>query len=131
MGFLTGLLWFVYIVVCFLLIFIILIQRGETGGLSSAFGGGGGETAFGVKADVTWKKATAFFAAIFVGLALLIGSLVSGAGRGSVATKAAASQEMPAEKAEGPGTAPPATPAAPPAGAPATPPPPPPPGAGG
>src|SRR5687768_10808011 len=61
-----GFLWFIYIAVCFLLMFIVLIQRGETGGLSSAFGGGGGETAFGVKADVTWKKATAYFAGAFM-----------------------------------------------------------------
>jgi len=84
-----GFLWFVYIVVCFLLMLIILIQRGETGGLSSAFGGGGGETAFGVKADLTWKKATAWFAGIFMLLALILGGIMSNEG-GSLAAAAGA-----------------------------------------
>jgi preprotein translocase subunit SecG len=77
MGFGIGFLWFIYVVVCFLLMFIVLIQRGETGGLSSAFGGGGGETAFGVKADVTWKKATAWFAGTFMFLAIVLGALMA------------------------------------------------------
>lgn len=114
MGFLIGFLWVVYIVVCLFLVLIILIQRGETGGLSSAFGGGGGETAFGVKADTTWKKATAFFAALFFGLSIALGGFMSREGRTSVAGTARPEAEAP-------------EPATPPAGGPAIPPPPPPP----
>jgi len=84
-GFWTGLLWFIYIVVCLFLWLIILIQRGETGGLASAFGGGGGDTAFGVKADTTWKRATAYFAGTFMFLGLLLTQLLGGGG-GSVVT---------------------------------------------
>ncbi|HVY60041.1 MAG TPA: preprotein translocase subunit SecG, partial [Planctomycetota bacterium] len=83
-GFFVGFLWFVYIMVCLLLMVIVLIQRGETGGLSSAFGGGGGETAFGTKADMTWKKATAWFAGIFMLLAIVLGSLMSNRGSSSL-----------------------------------------------
>lgn len=86
MQYLINILWVVYIFVCFILMFIVLIQRGETGGLSSAFGGGGGETAFGVKADTAWKKATAIFAALFLGLSLLIGQLAARESYGTVAT---------------------------------------------
>lgn len=93
MQYLINILWVVYIFVCFILMFIVLIQRGETGGLSSAFGGGGGETAFGVKADTAWKKATAIFAALFLGLSLLIGQL---AARQSYGTVAAATEAPPA-----------------------------------
>ena len=100
MGFGIGFLWFVYIVICFLLMVIVLIQRGETGGLSSAFGGGGGETAFGVKADVTWKKATAYFAGSFMFLAIVLGAMMA---RHSTQSVAAVGPEPAAGAASGAG----------------------------
>ena len=47
---------FLFVVVCILLILIILLQKGRGGGLSGAFGGVGGHSAFGAKTgDVfTW-----------------------------------------------------------------------------
>jgi preprotein translocase subunit SecG len=115
-GILIGFLWVVYVFVCLLLMFIILIQRGETGGLSSAFGGGGGDTAFGVRADTTWKKATAFFAALFFGLSIVLGAIMTSQNKGSVAANAAAA--APAE-APAPTPAPAPAPAPTPAPAPA------------
>lgn len=72
-GILTKLLAFVYLLVCLFLVLIVLVQRGsESGGLGGAFGGGGGETAFGVKANQALKKTTAFVATLFVFLSLLL-----------------------------------------------------------
>jgi preprotein translocase subunit SecG len=123
LSYFIGFLWVVYIFVCFILMFIILIQRGETGGLSSAFGGGGGETAFGVRADTAWKKATAIFAALFLGLSLLIGTLVRRESYGTVAAGTKVEEPAP------PGPAQPVTPITIPAETPAPPAPPPPGGA--
>lgn len=83
---LINLLWVLYLFVCLILMLIILLQRGEAGGLGAAFGGGGGDTAFGVKADVTWKKATAFFAGLFLVMALGL-SFFMGRSRETTVTK--------------------------------------------
>ncbi len=85
--------WFLFVFVCFLLMLVVLLQRGEAGGLGGAFGGGGGDTAFGVKADTTWKKATSVLAALFFCLALVLGSLMSNAGRASLAAGEAQTEE--------------------------------------
>lgn len=68
---LTTLLSIVYFLVCLVLILIVLVQRGsEGGGLGGAFGGGGADTAFGVKANLAFKKTTAIVAGVFVVLSL-------------------------------------------------------------
>jgi preprotein translocase subunit SecG len=48
--------------VCVFMILLILIQKGRGGGLSSAFGGAGGNTAFGTKTGdlLTWVTAIVF-----------------------------------------------------------------------
>jgi preprotein translocase subunit SecG len=108
---LINLLWFLFISTCLLLMLIVLLQRGEAGGLGSAFGGGGGDTAFGVKADTTWKKATAFFAILFMALAVLLGRAILGEkGKSLTADEAAAV----AGEEPGAGPAPVDAPAAPP-----------------
>jgi len=73
--YLSGFLSFVYISCCLLLIGIVLLQKGEQGGLGGAFGGGGGDTAFGVKADTTWKRATIVIALLFIVLSIFLGVL--------------------------------------------------------
>src|SRR5256885_191760 len=72
---LTFLLSAVYIIACLFLIFVVLIQKGEGGGLGGLAGGGAGDGAFGAKADMTWKRATGVAAALFVGLSLVLGGL--------------------------------------------------------
>jgi len=48
--------------VCVLLVLLVLIQKGRGGGLSGAFGGAGGNTAFGAKTgDVLTWVTSAFF----------------------------------------------------------------------
>jgi preprotein translocase subunit SecG len=93
--YLVGFFSVVYVLCCLFLIFVVLIQKGEGSGLGTAFGGGGGDTAFGVKADTAWKKATAVAAALFIILSILLGILQSPR---SVTESAA----EPAEKTEAP-----------------------------
>ena len=52
-----------------LLMFIILLQRGRGGGLAGAFGGLGGQSAFGTKAGDVFTKITVVLAVIWVVLA--------------------------------------------------------------
>ena len=56
-------------IVGILLILIILLQRGRGGGLAGAFGGLGGQSAFGTKAGDVFTKITVVLAAIWVLLA--------------------------------------------------------------
>lgn len=51
---------------CILLILIILIQRGRGEGLSGAFGGGGGSSAFGAKTGDVFTGITVALAAVFL-----------------------------------------------------------------
>ena len=55
---------------CVFMILLILIQKGRGGGLSGAFGGAGGNTAFGTKTGdlLTWVTASVF--ALFILLAM-------------------------------------------------------------
>ena len=48
------------------LIMLVLVQRGRGGGLSGAFGGMGGQSAFGAKAGDTFTKITVITAAIWI-----------------------------------------------------------------
>lgn len=60
-----GLLMFVGV----LLMIVILLQRGRGGGLAGAFGGAGGQSAFGTRAGDVFTKITAIMAIIWVFLA--------------------------------------------------------------
>ncbi|MDR1383311.1 MAG: preprotein translocase subunit SecG [Planctomycetaceae bacterium] len=50
---------------CLILILLILIQRGKGGGLAGAFGGMGGQSAFGTKAGDTFMRITIVFASVW------------------------------------------------------------------
>ncbi len=65
-----------FIIVCVFLILLVLVQKGRGGGLSGAFGGSGGNTAFGAKTGdvLTWTTSVVFF--IFIVLAAVL-NLVS------------------------------------------------------
>jgi preprotein translocase subunit SecG len=52
-----------------LLMIVILLQRGRGGGLAGAFGGAGGQSAFGTRAGDVFTKITAVMAIIWVFLA--------------------------------------------------------------
>ncbi len=59
--------WFVHIVVCFFIIVVVLLQSGNAGDISAAFGGMGSQTAFGPRgAASALSKATTWSAVIFM-----------------------------------------------------------------
>jgi preprotein translocase subunit SecG len=56
-----------------LLISVILLQRGRGGGLAGAFGGSGGQSAFGTKAGDVFTRITIGIAIVWVTLAVVTG----------------------------------------------------------
>ena len=72
MNFLFGFTIFLFILVCVFMILLILIQKGRGGGLASAFGGAGGNTAFGSKTGdvLTWATSVVFGVFILLAVAL-------------------------------------------------------------
>jgi preprotein translocase subunit SecG len=122
------------------LIFLVLIQRGRGGGLAGAFGGAGGQSAFGTKAGDVFTKITVGVAAFWIVLcvlsvnilgrqqSLLSGSLGSAAPEAVGPSAGAAPGSQPAAETTPAETKPASTPAATateggaaPAAAPATP----------
>lgn len=61
-----------FVIVCVFLILLVLIQKGRGGGLASAFGGMGGNTAFGSKTGdvLTWATSVVF--GVFIVLAIIL-----------------------------------------------------------
>ncbi|HEV2488491.1 MAG TPA: preprotein translocase subunit SecG [Candidatus Acidoferrales bacterium] len=56
-----------HILVCFLLIFVIMLQSGSAADLAGAFGGAGSQTAFGPRGAATFlTKATTWCAIVFM-----------------------------------------------------------------
>ncbi len=64
-----------FILVCLILILLILIQKGRGGGLASAFGGAGGNTAFGAKTGDVLTWATSIVFGVFLLLAVILNLL--------------------------------------------------------
>src|SRR5947209_18254516 len=61
------LIWFVHIAVCFFIIIVVLLQSGNAGDISAAFGGMGSQTGFGPRgAASALSKATTWSAVIFM-----------------------------------------------------------------
>ena len=88
-----------FILVCLFMILLILIQKGRGGGLASAFGGAGGNTAFGSKTGdvLTWATSVVF--GIFLVLAVALNLFANARNAAGTATAANTS----AESAPGPG----------------------------
>ena len=64
-------LGFMLVFMAFFLIALVLIQRGRGGGLAGAFGGAGGQSAFGTKAGDLFTRITVVTAAIWIILCIL------------------------------------------------------------
>ena len=106
------------------LIFLVLIQRGRGGGLAGAFGGAGGQSAFGTKAGDVFTKITVGVAAFWIVLcvlsvnilgrqqSLLSGSLGSAAPEAVGPSAGAAPGSQPATETAPAETKPASTPAA-------------------
>jgi len=63
------------------MILLVLIQRGRGGGLAGAFGGMGGQSAFGTRAGDVFTKITVVVAIIFILLSALLGVSMRGSQR--------------------------------------------------
>ena len=63
------------IMISMLLILVVLLQRGRGGGLAGAFGGLGGQSAFGTKAGDVFTKITIGLVTVWVLLAGISGVL--------------------------------------------------------
>ena len=66
-----------FIFMCVILILLVLIQKGRGGGLSSAFGGASGNTAFGSKTGDVLTWATSIVFGVFILLAIGLNLLAS------------------------------------------------------
>ncbi len=90
------------------LILLILVQRGKGGGLAGAFGGMGGQSAFGTKAGDTFTKITIGVATVWILLCLIgVRSLRSSHSKLDLKTEGSPAQTAPAA----PGAGAPAPPA--------------------
>ena len=97
----------VYVIICFFLILVVLLQQGKGADIAGAFGGGSSQTAFGARGATTFlHKLTTFAFVGFVLISMLL-SIIDARPRASVIDKAlpaAAAQQKPAAPA--PATAP-------------------------
>lgn len=66
----------VLLLVGIFLILLVLIQKGKGGGLSGAFGGSGGSSAFGSRAGDAFTRITIYVAAVWILLIMILIKLV-------------------------------------------------------
>ena len=86
-----------YVLSCFLLLLVVLLQQGKGGDIASAFGGGGSQTAFGARGGATvLTRATAILGAIFMVGAVLL-AVVGRPGSGSLMRGTAAPAPPPVQ----------------------------------
>ena len=99
-----------YVITCFVLVLVILLQQGKGGDIANAFGGGASQAAFGARSGATvLSRATTVGAIIFVGGAIMLGilgqrgpgSVLSGRG-GPAPTPPPAGATLPATPATNP-----------------------------
>ena len=63
-----------YVLACFLLILVVLLQQGKGGDIANAFGGGASQAAFGARSGATvLSRATTVLALLFVVGAIVLG----------------------------------------------------------
>jgi preprotein translocase subunit SecG len=101
----TTLIIFIHIIVCFILIFAVLLQSGKSADLAGAFGGVGSQTAFGARGSASlMSKITTACAILFMftsmGLWILSAKGAKSVLSGESAPKAA--ETAPAPKKEEP-----------------------------
>ncbi len=68
---------FLFLTACFLIL-LVLVQRGRGGGLAGAFGGMGGQSAFGTKAGDLFTRITIVVAAFWIVLCILALAILGG-----------------------------------------------------
>jgi preprotein translocase subunit SecG len=89
----------VYVIICFFLILVVLLQQGKGADIAGAFGGGSSQTAFGARGATTFlHKLTTFAFVGFVLISMLL-SILEARPKASVidrALPAAAATQKPA-----------------------------------
>lgn len=75
MTFVVGFLTVVYFITCAVLIIVVLMQEPKGGGLSSAFGGSGLDTAFGASIGRKMSSFTVYLAVFFMVLTIVLAVL--------------------------------------------------------
>ena len=96
----------VYVLVCFLLLVVVLLQQGKGGDIAAAFGGSGSQAAFGARAGATvLTRATTVLGALFMIGAMML-ALIGQRGPGSIISGV----EGPAAPVEEPAATEPTTP---------------------
>src|SRR4051794_34051781 len=117
-NFLFYLTMILFVIICLFLMLLVLIQKGRGGGLASAFGGAGGNTAFGSKTGDVLTWATSIIFGVFLLLAVavnLLSNTLDDRNRANFATSTVVTGGSP-ETPEAPAMpALPVTPATPPA----------------
>ena len=99
----------IYVIVCFVLMLVVLLQQGKGGDIANAFGGGSSQAAFGARAGATvLSRATTICAVLFVVGAVVLG--VMGNSQGSSVIGGRAPATAPAGSTQ-PGSTPPPGPA--------------------
>ena len=99
----------IYIVICFFLILVVLLQQGKGADIAGAFGGGSSQTAFGARGATTFlhKVTTGAFVG-FIAISMIL-SIMEAKPKASVIPKsmpASAAPKAAAPSAPAPGTAP-------------------------
>jgi preprotein translocase subunit SecG len=103
----------VFLVLCVAMIGLILIQRGRGGGIASAFGGAGGNTAFGSKTGDVLTWATSIVFGIFLTMAVGLNLLATAVNKEVTSAPVVPVETAPVEEGLTPSTAPSETPVVP------------------
>ena len=91
MLFVKGLLMVVLLFTALFLIILVLLQRGKGGGLAGAFGGMGGQSAFGTKAGDMFTKITIGVATFWIVMCIITVRVVGLGSKGPLTAGAAVS----------------------------------------
>jgi preprotein translocase subunit SecG len=102
-----------YVIICFFLILVVLLQQGKGADIAGAFGGGGSQTAFGARGATTFlhKLTTGAFVG-FILLSVILSIMEARPKKSVIQTLPAAAEKAPAPAPAPAGSAPaPAAPA--------------------
>ena len=103
----------IYVIICFFLILVVLLQQGKGADIAGAFGGGGSQTAFGARGATTFlhKLTTGAFVG-FIVLSIVLSIMEARPKKSVIQTLPAAAEKAPAPAPAAPAGAPaPAAPA--------------------
>jgi preprotein translocase subunit SecG len=107
MTYIYGLIVFIHILVCFFIIIVVLLQSGQSGDISAAFGGQGSQTAFGPRgAASALSKATTWSAVVFMVTSIVLSVYATKRGGPASVLQGLKSQPVKTQPAPAPTTPP-------------------------